>query len=201
MIEKETGKQVYTILQVRLHPAIRALYDRIKSGPAGKIYDVDLTYITSRGNWYYRSWKGDTSKSGGIATNIGIHFFDLLTWIFGKPKENVVHVLAPDRAAGFLHLERAKVRWFLSLDEPDIPEEVRKTGKRTFRSLTVGGEEIEFSEGFTDLHTDSYRKIIGGEGFRMMEAKTCVEIVHTIRTAKPLGAKGDYHPILKKILR
>jgi UDP-N-acetyl-2-amino-2-deoxyglucuronate dehydrogenase len=199
VIEKETGKQVYTILQVRLHPTIRALYDKIKNDTSTKVHDVDLTYITSRGNWYYRSWKGDNSKSGGIATNIGIHFFDLLTWIFGKPRENQVHVLAPDRAAGFLHLEKARVRWFLSLNESDIPEEIRKTGKRTYRSLTVGGEEIEFSEGFTDLHTDSYRKIIDGTGFRMMEAKTCVEIVHTIRTAKPFGIKGDFHPFLKKI--
>jgi UDP-N-acetyl-2-amino-2-deoxyglucuronate dehydrogenase len=198
VIEKETGKKVYTILQVRLHPAIRALQERILKDTSGKIYDVDLTYITSRGNWYYRSWKGDVSKSGGIATNIGIHFFDLLTWIFGNPKSNSVNVLAPDRAAGFMQLEKARVRWFLSLNETDIPDELRKTGKRTYRSLTVNGEEIEFSDGFTDLHTESYRKIIDGEGFGMMEARTCVEIVHTIRTAKPVGLKGDYHPQLKK---
>lgn len=197
VIENETGKKVYTILQVRLHPAIRALKERIASGPANKVYDVDLTYITSRGNWYYRSWKGDVSKSGGIATNIGIHFFDLLTWIFGKPSENQVHVLSPDRAAGFLQLEKARVRWFLSLNESDIPEQLRKAGKRTCRSLTVGGEEIEFSDGFTDLHTDSYRDIIEGKGFGMMEARTCVEIVHKIRVAKPVGLKGDFHPKLK----
>jgi len=198
MIENETGKKVYTILQVRLHPAILALREAIKNGPAGKIHDVDLTYITSRGNWYYRSWKGDVSKSGGIATNIGIHFFDLLTWIFGNPKENLVHVLEPNKAGGFLQLEKARVRWFLSIDETDIPDEVRKAGKRTYRSLSVGGQEIEFSDGFTDLHTESYRNIIDGKGFGMMEAKTCVEIVHAIRTAKPIGIKGDYHPKLKK---
>ncbi len=198
VIEKETGKKVYTILQVRLHPVIKALQEKIQKGPPNKVYDVDLTYITSRGNWYYRSWKGDISKSGGIATNIGIHFFDLLTWIFGKSKECQVHVLAANRAAGFLHLEKARVRWFLSLDESDIPEDIRKTGKRTYRSLSVGGEEIEFSEGFTDLHTDSYRNIIDGKGFGMMDAKTCVEIVHNIRTARPIGIKGDFHPKLKK---
>ena len=130
--------------------------------------------------------------------SIGIHFFDLLTWIFGKPKDSQVHVLSADRAAGFLHLEKARVRWFLSLDEKDIPENIRKTGKKTFRSLAVGGEEIEFSEGFTDLHTVSYQNIIDGKGFEMMDAKTCVEIVHTIRTAKPVGIKGDFHPKLKR---
>lgn len=199
VIEKETGKKVYTILQVRLHPAIQALREKIRKGPADKVYNVDLTYITSRGNWYYRSWKGDVSKSGGIATNIGIHFFDLLTWIFGSPKENIVHVLAFDRAAGFLHLEKARVRWFLSLNEPDIPEELRKAGKRTYRSLAVDGEEIEFSEGFTDLHTQSYQSIIDGKGFGMMEARQCVEIVHKIRIAKPVGLKGEFHPALKRI--
>jgi UDP-N-acetyl-2-amino-2-deoxyglucuronate dehydrogenase len=198
VIENETGKKVYTILQVRLHPVIKALKEKIEKGPANKVYDVDLTYITSRGNWYYRSWKGDISKSGGIATNIGIHFFDLLTWIFGKPKENQVHVLSNDRSAGYLQLEKARVRWFLSLNESDIPEELKKVGKRTYRSLSVGGEEIEFSDGFTDLHTDSYRNIIDGKGFGMMEARTCVEIVHKIRTAKPIGLKGDFHPRLKK---
>ena len=198
VIEKETGKKVYTILQVRLHPVIKALQEKIQTGPANKVYNVDLTYITSRGNWYYRSWKGDVSKSGGIATNIGIHFFDLLTWIFGKPKESQVHVLATNRAAGFLQLEKARVRWFLSLDESDIPENFIKMGKRTYRSLAVEGEEIEFSDGFTDLHTDSYQDIIDGKGFGMMDAKTCVEIVHNIRTARPIGIKGDFHPKLKR---
>lgn len=198
VIEKETGKKVYTILQVRHHPAIKALRESILSGPEDKIYNVDLTYITCRGHWYFRSWKGDVSKSGGIATNIGIHFFDLLTWIFGKVQSNHVNVLEPDRAAGYLQLEKARVRWFLSLNESDIPEEIHKTGKRTYRSLSVDGQEIEFSDGFTDLHTESYKQIIEGNGFGMMEAKICVEIVHKIRTDIPIGIKGDYHPLLKK---
>ncbi|MDP4281197.1 MAG: Gfo/Idh/MocA family oxidoreductase [Bacteroidota bacterium] len=199
VIEKETGRKVYTILQVRHHPVISKLHEIVKKGPAGKIYDVDLTYITSRGKWYYRSWKGDISKSGGVATNIGIHFFDLLTWIFGPVKENRVHLLQTDRAAGFLELEKARVRWFLSLNYEDIPLNIRKKGLRTYRSLTKDSEEIEFSEGFTDLHTESYRKILAGKGFGIRDAKTCVEIVYQIRNSTPIGLKGDYHPFLKKI--
>ena len=161
-IEKETGKKVYTIFQVRLHPVIKALREKILNSPDKKVYNVDLTYITSRGKWYYRSWKGNIEKSGGIATNIGIHFFDLLTWIFGEVKENTVHLLQPEKAAGMLHLEKARVRWFLSLDYQDNPQSVKEKGMRTFRSLTVENEEIEFSEGFTDLHIESYRQLLAG---------------------------------------
>jgi UDP-N-acetyl-2-amino-2-deoxyglucuronate dehydrogenase len=198
-IEKETGKKVFTIFQVRLHPVIKALREKILNSPDDKIYNVDLTYITSRGKWYYRSWKGNIEKSGGIATNIGIHFFDLLTWIFGDVKENIVHVLQPEKAAGILNLKKARVRWFLSLDYEDIPKEVKEKGLRTFRSITVENEEIEFSEGFTDLHTESYRQLLAGNGFGMNEARSCVEIAHQIRNSTPIGIKGDYHPLLKSI--
>jgi UDP-N-acetyl-2-amino-2-deoxyglucuronate dehydrogenase len=198
-IEKETGKKVFTILQLRLHPAIKALREQIHRGPKEKTYDLDLTYITSRGNWYSRSWKGDVSKSGGIATNIGVHFFDMLTWVFGKVKENIVHVLDDHKAGGILVLDRANIRWFLSIDYNDIPEVVRKEGKRTFRSLRMGDQEIEFSDGFTDLHTEMYREIIAGRGFGLTDAKQSINIVYHIRNNQPVGLKGDYHPILKAI--
>ena len=198
VIQNETRRKVFTIFQVRLHPAIIALRERIRNGPENKRYNLDLTYITSRGKWYHRSWKGDIEKAGGIATNIGVHFFDLLSWIFGEPKLNRVHVLETDKAAGFLELEKADIRWFLSLDYNDIPEILKKQGKRTYRSLSLEGEEIEFSDGFTDLHTESYRQIIEGKGFGLMDAKSSVTIVHQIRNSKVIGLTGDYHPFLKK---
>lgn len=200
VIEKETGKKVYTILQLRLHPAIKALHEQILNGPKDKIYDLDLTYITSRGNWYYRSWKGDLSKSGGIATNIGVHFFDMLSWVFGEVKTNKVHLLKENKAAGLLQLKQANIRWFLSLDYNDVPESVRITGRRTYRSLNMGGQEIEFSDGFTDLHTEMYKEIIAGGGFGLSEAKASINIVYHIRNAEAIGLQGDYHPILKNIL-
>ncbi|MDT8394358.1 MAG: Gfo/Idh/MocA family oxidoreductase [Bacteroidales bacterium] len=198
-IEKESGKNIYTILQLRLHPSIIKLKKEIEQGPAGKIYDLDLTYITSRGRWYFFSWKGDTDKSGGVATNIGVHFFDMLTWIFGDVKKNIVHVSTEDTAAGFLELEKARVRWFLSLKKNTIPAAARKDGVSTYRSITMEGEEIEFSGGFTDLHTDSYRHILDGKGFGIDQARKSIEVVHNMRTAIPVGLKGDYHPILKTI--
>lgn len=198
-IEKESGKNVYTILQLRLHPTIKALQKQVQSGPKDKIFDLDLTYITSRGNWYYRSWKGDVSKSGGIATNIGVHFFDMLTWIFGPVKDSAVHVLGDNKAAGLLQLEQANIRWFLSIDYNDIPEDIRKTGKRTYRLLTMGNEEVEFSEGFTDLHTEMYREIIAGNGFGIADAKQSINVVYKIRNSDPVGLQGDYHPILKSV--
>lgn len=198
-IEKETGHMIYTVLQLRLHPKIVELRDRIRNGPKDKVYDVDLTYITSRGNWYYISWKGDIQKSGGIATNIGIHFFDMLGWIFGEVKNNVVNISEPTKAGGYLELKNARVRWFLSLDYNDIPKETKEKGQRTFRSITVEGEEVEFSEGFTDLHTSTYREIIDGRGFGLEEARQSVVAAHTIRNAKPIGLQGNYHPILKNI--
>jgi UDP-N-acetyl-2-amino-2-deoxyglucuronate dehydrogenase len=180
-IEKETGRKLYTILQLRLHPSIIALREKIKSGPKDKIYDVTLTYITSRGNWYHSSWKGDISKSGGVATNIGIHFFDMLIWIFGDVKNSETTQLTTDTAAGHLELIQARVNWMLSIDYNQIPENVRLKGKRTFRSLTMENEQIEFSDGFTDLHTKSYENILNGNGFNLTNAKPSIELVHTIR--------------------
>ena len=196
-MERETGHNAYTILQLRLHDSIRALKKRIDEGPKDKIYDVDLTYITSRGNWYYTSWKGDERKSGGIATNIGVHFYDMLSWIFGDVRRNVVHVMTHDRVAGYLELEKARVRYFLSINADTLPENAVEGEKRTFRSIRIEGEEFEFSQGFTELHTESYRKILAGEGFRISEARNCINIVHDIRHAKPIGLKGDYHPLAK----
>jgi UDP-N-acetyl-2-amino-2-deoxyglucuronate dehydrogenase len=180
-IERETGKKIYTILQLRLHPAIIALRNRIQGGPKDKVYNVDLRYITSRGNWYHISWKGEEAKSGGIATNIGVHFFDMLIWIFGNVKKSEVKNYTRDTAEGFLELERARVNWFLSIDYNKIPEQLRKQGKRTYRTLTIENEELEFSEGFTDLHTASYQEILKGNGFGIAEAKSAIRVVHAIR--------------------
>ena len=196
-IEQEAGKNIYNILQLRLHPSVIELKNKIDEGDPAKIYDVDLSYITSRGHWYYTSWKGDISKSGGVATNIGVHFFDMLTWIFGDIQENVVHLHVHDRAAGFLQLEKARVRWFLSINYDSISEDVREKGLRTFRSITVDGDEFEFSGGFTELHTRSYEEILRGNGFRISEAEKAINTVHEIRHKNPLGLKGDYHPLAK----
>jgi UDP-N-acetyl-2-amino-2-deoxyglucuronate dehydrogenase len=196
-IENETGHKIYTVLQLRLHPKIIELREKILKGPKGKIYDVDMSYITSRGNWYSISWKGDIQKSGGVATNIGIHFFDMLSWIFGDAKKSIVHLSEPHKAAGYLELKNARVRWFLSLDYDDIPAFFRRSGQRTYRSVIVDGEEIEFSEGFADLHTLTYSEILAGRGFGLKDASQSVEIAYTIRNSKPVGLQGDYHPILK----
>ncbi|MBI9052556.1 MAG: Gfo/Idh/MocA family oxidoreductase [Bacteroidales bacterium] len=197
-IEKETGRNVYNVLQLRLHPSIIALKQKIENGPKDKIYDVDLAYITSRGNWYFTSWKGSEEKSGGVATNIGVHFYDMLSWIFGSVKQNIVNVSEKNKAAGYLELERARVRWFLSVDYNDIPKLVKEKGQRTYRSITVGDEEIEFSGGFTDLHTETYKNILNGKGFGLDHAKNAIEIVHNIRNKKPIGLYGDYHPFCKE---
>jgi len=196
-MEQETGKKINTILQLRLHPSIIALKEKIANGPKDKVYDVDLAYLTSRGNWYHYSWKGNAKKSGGISTNIGIHFYDMLTWIFGDVKESIVHEHGEKRAAGFLQLQKARVRWVLSVDENDLPDNVKLKGQRTFRSITVEGEEIEFSKGFTDLHTLSYQEILRGNGFGLDDARKSIEIVYDIRNATPIGLKGDYHPLCK----
>jgi len=203
IIEEESGKKVYNILQLRLHDSIIALKEKIakelKENP-NKIYDIDLTYLTSRGKWYFTSWKGDESKSGGIASNIGVHFFDMLSWIFGSIEENIVHVKQPDANAGFMRLKNANVRWFLSVNCDYIPSDVRACGKTTYRNITVDGEAFEFSEGFTDLHTISYKHILKGEGFGLEEARNCINIVSTIRRLDPLGLKGEYHPFCRKVL-
>ena len=197
-IEKESGKRIYNILQLRVHPSIIALKNKIDNGPDDKIYDIDLTYLTSRGNWYYTSWKGDVSKSGGIATNIGVHFFDMLSWIFGALKTNTTHLNCHDRAAGYLEFKKARVRWFLSINYDVLPEEIKAKGQTTFRSITIEGEELEFSGGFTDLHTTSYQEIINGNGYGIEAPRQAIEIVYDIRNAKPIGLKGEYHPFANK---
>ena len=183
-IEKETGKRVYTILQLRLHPTIIKLREEVLASDPNKIFDVNLTYITSRGKWYHHSWKGEESKSGGIATNIGIHFFDMLLWIFGSIEEVKVEQYEEDHASGFLQLKRARVRWSLSINEEHLPEAIKAQGKRTFRSLQMDGSEIEFSDGFTDLHTTSYQEILKGNGFGLHEARPSIELAHQIRISK-----------------
>jgi UDP-N-acetyl-2-amino-2-deoxyglucuronate dehydrogenase len=186
-MEEITGQKVFNILQLRLHPSVIALKKQVENGPKDKVYDIDLTYLTSRGHWYYTSWKGNIEKSGGIATNIGVHFFDMLTWIFGDVQESVVHQNSHDRAAGYLLLDRARVKWFLSINADTIPKEIKDKGYRTFRALSIEGEEFEFSGGFTDLHTASYQHILDGEGFGISEAKRAIEVVHSIRKSTPVG--------------
>ncbi len=193
-IERESGRKVFTILQLRLHPSVIALKEMVERAPKDKVFDVELTYITSRGKWYYISWKGDVTKSGGIATNIGVHFYDMLGWVFGKVRRNVVHIHTHDRAAGYLEFDRARVRWFLSINYETLPKEIREQGLRTYRSLKIGEEEFEFSKGFTDLHVQSYEKILKGKGFTLQDNRQAIEIIHTIRTVEPIGLKGDYHP-------
>ncbi|MEI9956371.1 MAG: Gfo/Idh/MocA family oxidoreductase [Ferruginibacter sp.] len=180
-IEKETGKNIYTILQLRLHPAIIALKQKIDAAPADKKFDIDLQYITSRGHWYHTSWKGDIQKSGGIATNIGVHFFDMLMWIFGGVQQNNVTQHTNDTASGNLVLQKANVNWMLSIDANNLPDDVKTAGQRTYRMLSIDGEVFEFSEGFTELHTKSYEEIIKGNGFRIGETKAAIELVHGIR--------------------
>lgn len=199
-IARETGGRVNTILQLRLHPAIAAMKDRVAGSDPGKVFDVDLTYVTSRGRWYMFSWKGDVKKSGGIANNIGIHFFDMLCYIFGGCRRNTVHLYEESKAAGYLELDRARVRWFLSIDRNDLPAPPADGKPMTYRSITVDGEEIEFSEGFTDLHTESYRRILAGNGFDLLTARPSIEIVSAIRQARPAEAGPECHPFAKKIL-
>ena len=196
-MEQETGHKAYNILQLRLHDSIVALKKKVDEGPADKIYDVDLTYITSRGKWYYTSWKGDIHKSGGIATNIGVHFYDMLQWVFGPVQENIVHLMSFDRVAGYLGLKRARVRYFLSINGDTLPADAVEGEKRTYRTLNIDGEEFEFSQGFTELHTKSYEEILAGRGFGIEEARRCINIVYEIRNAKPVGLTGDYHPMAK----
>jgi UDP-N-acetyl-2-amino-2-deoxyglucuronate dehydrogenase len=194
-MEKESEQRVWNILQLRVHKSIIELKKKIDAAPKDKIFDVDLTYLTSRGNWYYTSWKGDISKSGGIATNIGVHFYDMLSYLFGSVKENIVHVHTHDRAAGYLEFERARVRWFLSINYDVLPEEIKAKGQRTYRSITIDGEELEFSGGFTDLHTKVYEGVLDSKGYGLEDARQAIEIVHTIRNNKPIGLKGMYHPL------
>lgn len=196
-VEKQTGRRVWNILQLRVHPSIIELKKEIENGPKDKVYDVNLTYLTSRGNWYYTSWKGILDKSGGVATNIGVHFFDMLSWIFGNVQKNTVHIHTHDRASGYLELDRARVRWFLSINGDVIPQEIKDKGQRTYRSITIDGNELEFSGGFTDLHTISYQQILNGNGYGIDDARQAIEIVHDIRNTEPIGLIGEYHPLAK----
>jgi UDP-N-acetyl-2-amino-2-deoxyglucuronate dehydrogenase len=194
--ESSSGCRVNTILQLRLHPAIAALRERMEASvPGASKAELDLTYITSRGQWYLYSWKGDEKKSGGIATNIGVHFFDMLHFVFGELQESRVHLHQAVRAAGYLEYERARVRWFLSISAEDLPQPQRSAGQRTFRSIVVDGEEVEFSDGFADLHTRSYELILEGKGFGLEASRCAIETVAKIRSARPLGAVGDFHPL------
>ncbi|TFL14856.1 Gfo/Idh/MocA family oxidoreductase [Pusillimonas caeni] len=197
-IEKDTGHKVNTILQLRVHPSIVTLREKVQSQKKNTKHEVDLTYITSRGHWYLQSWKGDIKKSGGIATNIGVHFFDMLHFIFGRLQSNVVHLSSDTKAAGYLEYENARVRWFLSVDVEDVPHAQRAAGQRTFRSITVDGDEIEFSGGFTDLHNRSYEEILAGRGFGLEENRTAISTVAAIRSASIAPLTGDYHPFLTK---
>ena len=197
-IELESENRVYNILQLRCHPALIALKKQVDQQKRNNKYEIDLTYITSRGNWYFVSWKGYDDKSGGIPTNIGIHFYDMLIWIFGRVQENRVHMLEDSRAAGYLELENARVRWFLSVDETFLPKQIKEIGQRTYRSITVDGNEIEFSGGFTDLHTLSYKGVLDGAGFGLKEARPSIETVYKIRNAEPNLNKGDLHPFIQQ---
>jgi len=199
-IEKESAGNIYTILQLRLHSAIVALKAKVASEAKQGKYDIDLTYITSRGRWYDNSWKGDESKSGGIATNIGVHFYDMLSWVFGAVQENIVHLREKHKASGYLEFENARVRWFLSIDENDLPQPVKEKGQRTYRSITIDHQELEFSAGFTELHTKSYQEILKGNGFGLSDVRKSIEIVHDIRNAS-IVKNGEQHPFLSAINR
>jgi UDP-N-acetyl-2-amino-2-deoxyglucuronate dehydrogenase len=200
-VERDTGKKINTILQLRVHPVILGLRDKAQSENNQTKHEVDLTYITSRGNWYLQSWKGDLKKSGGIATNIGVHFFDMLHFVFGKLQNNIVHYSSDTKAAGFLEYEHARVRWFLSIDIDDIPLLQRQQGQRTFRSIKIDDEEIEFSDGFTDLHTRSYQEILAGRGFGLEENRVAIDTVSHIRSSKPYpSGPGEAHPYLENLI-
>ena len=198
-MESDTGRKINTILQLRLHPSIVALREKIQASVDETKVDVDLTYIASRGNWYLQSWKGEVNKSGGLATNIGVHFYDMLQFLFGALQENQVHHSSHTKAAGYLEYAHARVRWFLSIDQADVPAAVRKTGQRTYRSIMVGDQEIEFSSGLTNLHVRSYEEILAGRGFGLEENRVAIETVADIRNAAPLGRVGSYHPFLNQV--
>lgn len=195
-IEQETGFRIHTILQLRHHPSILALRDRVAASARNGKFDVDLTYITSRGRWYQQSWKADEKKSGGIGTNIGVHFFDMLHFVFGNLQENRVLLRTDTKASGFLEYENARVRWFLSIDAEDLPDRVKSAGQRTFRSLTLDGEEVDFTDGFTDLHTLSYREILGGNGFGLEDSRAAIQAVADIRTNPIFTQSTERHPFL-----
>jgi len=195
-IEKETGSRIFNVLQLRVHPSILTLKQNVEANCTEEKAEIDLTYITSRGKWYFYFWKGDIDKSGGIATNIGVHFFDMLMWIFGPVQHQEVHLAKAEKMAGYLKLEKANVRWFLSADRHDLPEEAMKEGKTTYRSITVDGEEVEFSGGFTDLHTMVYQDILSGGGYGIEDARPSIELVHAIHESEPVNKPEKFHPML-----
>jgi UDP-N-acetyl-2-amino-2-deoxyglucuronate dehydrogenase len=196
-LEEESGKRIYTVLQLRVHPSLISLKKELENNPPGAKKNIELTYITSRGPWYLASWKGQLDRSGGLATNIGIHFFDLLIWLFGSVEHSEVHIATPTKTGGFLELAGARVKWFLSIDKEDLPEECRKNNKRTHRLILLDGEEIEFSEGFTDLHTIVYKEILAGKGFGLEDALPSIVLAHDIRNATAIGINENSHPLLK----
>lgn len=200
-IEKDTGCKINTILQLRLHDSVNELRDRVRSSPSNTKYDVDLTYITSRGKWYYTSWKGDDSKSGGIATNIGVHFYDMLHYVFGDLQDNVLHYKSASTAGGYLEYEKARVRWFLSIDADNLPIAAREKGMTTFRNITIGDEDFEFSGGFTDLHKKSYQEILKGNGFGVEDNRVAIETVSEIRNQAANSNASELHPYLKNLLQ
>ena len=199
-VESETGQRVSTILQLRLHPSIIAIRNDIIAKVAADpsvVFDVELTYLTSRGPWYHASWKADEMRSGGVAANIGIHFFDMLGWLFGGVKESRTTFIRHDAASGILELPNARVRWFLSINDAHLPEAAKAANQRTYRSIMIDGNEVEFSEGFGELHTDSYHNILAGNGFGIDQARPSIELVDGIRHAKPTGLVGDVHPFAR----
>ena len=200
-LEREFSTRIHTILQLRLHPLLRDLKESLGSEPGGKKHEVSLTYISARGKWYQYSWKGSRERSGGLATNIGIHFFDLLLWLFGPVERSEVHYEDPLKTSGYLELERAKIRWYLSIDRNDLPLENAGEQSGTFRSIRIDDREIEFSEGFRDLHTLSYENILSGHGFGIEDARPSIQLTHNIRNSTPTGITPDSHPLLENALR
>lgn len=199
-LEEESEGKVYGILQLRVHPAIIALREKIMNAPKDAKFDINLTYITSRGRWYLYSWKGDEDKSGGIAANIGIHFFDMLMWIFGSVKQSELYLRKPNKMSGFMELEKANVKWYLAIDKSDLPPQAVEKGMPTYRSITVDGEEIEFSGGFTDLHTRMYEVILEGNGYGMNDVRPSIELVSKLRTINLENNTDEIHPYMMKYL-
>ncbi len=198
-IERETGRRIYPIYQFRLHPEIRALHKRVAEARADTIFNVELTYIATRGHWYGVSWKGDAQKSGGIALNIGVHFFDILQWVFGKKRESVVHINRPDTVAGHITYDRARVRWFLSTNYDYIPLAFKEKGRRVVRRILVDGKDVEFSEMMADLHTQAYAEILAGRGLTIEDAKPSIQTVYEIRNAVPVARSDDAHPLCRLV--
>jgi UDP-N-acetyl-2-amino-2-deoxyglucuronate dehydrogenase len=197
-LEADTGHTVWTVLQLRVHPLLVALREKLLAAPPREKAKVDLGYITRRGSWYHYSWKGDVERSGGLAMNIGVHFFDLLVWLFGGVESTETHLAQGDRMAGAIELERASVRWFLSVNSDDLPEATRAAGRPAWRSLTIDGEEIEVSDVFSDLHNRVYEAILAGNGYRSADARQAIELVHRIRHAEVVSGGDRAHPLLAR---